>query len=51
MWGAQGTIAQTCQVGVITLTEPVDGGDIYFGREDVIGENGRLCTERMPGCE
>ena len=51
MWGTQGTIAQTCQVGVITLTEPVDGGDSSLGREDVIGQNARLCAEGMPGGE
>ncbi len=51
MWAAQGTIAQTCQVGVLTLIEPVDAGDSSLGREDVRGENARLCAEGMPGGE
>ena len=51
MQGAQGTIAQTCQLGVITLTEPVDAGDACLGRVDVIGENAGLCAEGMPGGE
>jgi hypothetical protein len=49
MGGAQGTGAQTCQVGVIPFTEPMDDGDPCFGREDVIGEDGRLRAEGMPG--
>src|SRR5438128_8492352 len=38
-------------MGVITLTEPVDAGDSSLGREDVRGENARLCAEGMLGGE
>jgi hypothetical protein len=51
MGGAQGTGAQTCQVGVITITEPVDEGDACCRSEDVIGEDARLRAEGMPGGE
>ncbi len=36
---------------MFTLTEPVDEGDACLGSEDVIGENGGLCTEGMAGGE
>ncbi len=51
MGGAQGTGAQTGQVGVFTLTEPVDEGDACFRSQDVIGEDGGLCAEGMAGGE
>jgi len=51
MGGAQGSGAQTGQLGVITLTEPVDEGDVCCRSEDVIGENARLQAEGMAGGE
>jgi hypothetical protein len=38
-------------MGVILFTEPVDGGDPCFGREDVIGQDTRLRAEGMLGRE
>jgi hypothetical protein len=51
MGGAQGTGAQTGQVGVIPLTEPMEEGDACLGSEDVIDEDGGLCAEGMAGGE
>ena len=49
MQGAHGTGAQTGQMGVVPLTEPMEEGDACFRSQDVIGENGGLRAEGMAG--
>jgi hypothetical protein len=51
MGGADGTGAQTGQLAVFALTEPVDEGDACCRSEDVIGQDARLCAEGMAGGE
>lgn len=40
--GVQGTSRQARKVGAIPLSEPLDGGDTFIGKEDIVGEDGRF---------
>ena len=51
MRGEQGTSTQARQLGAIPFIESLDTRDTSIGKEDVIGEDGRLRAEGMPGCK
>ena len=51
MRGEQGTSTQARQLGAIPFIEPLDTRDTSIGKDDVIGEDGRLRAEGMPGCK
>jgi len=51
MGGADGSGAQTGQLAVFALTEPVDEGDACCRSQDVIGQDGGLRAEGMASCE
>ena len=49
MWGVQRCGREARQVGVIWFREPVDGWNALIGKKEVVGEDGGLFTEGMPG--
>jgi hypothetical protein len=49
--GTEGTGAQAGELVVVSLAQPVDGGDICFRGSDVVGQRGRLRAEGMFGGE
>lgn len=51
VWGGDRASAETCQVGALVFTEPVQGGDALGGEAGVVGEDGGLWAEEMVGGE